>query len=71
MFLLSLDCDLADKKWGVNCAEPCGRCNQGASCNIVDGSCADGCEDWFVNYTHCDTLIGKQARFPSAIPKYH
>ncbi|KAK2191678.1 hypothetical protein NP493_48g07064 [Ridgeia piscesae] len=48
-------CD--DKTYGVNCETPCGHCKDSSPCDVVNGRCSNGCEDWYSLDDICKTFI--------------
>ncbi|KAK2191690.1 hypothetical protein NP493_48g07132 [Ridgeia piscesae] len=48
-------CD--DKTYGVNCETPCGHCRNSSPCDVVNGRCSNGCEDWYSLDDNCNTFI--------------
>ncbi len=45
--------------FGKNCLEECsGHCAGSQHCDVVDGHCPNGCQDWWSG-DKCDTFIGR------------
>ena len=56
--LLTVSCaGCDDKTYGVNCETPCGHCRDSSPCDVVNGHCSNGCEDWYSLDDNCKTSI--------------
>lgn len=41
LFSIIIDCQMG--MYGVNCVEKCGNCKNNETCDIVNGTCPNGC----------------------------
>ena len=50
--------DCARRTYGMDCKLQCGHCKYDKNCNPVNGSCPEGCKDWYI-MEGCSKYIGQ------------